>query len=147
MTDTQLYAILNTDHMPIGIAGFLRINPEHGTIEIGHLHYSKLLQRTPAATEAMFLLMRYAFDDLNYRRYEWKCNSLNIPSIKSALRLGFKFEGIFRQSNVFKGHNRDTAWYSIIDSEWPALKDKLQHWLDPKNFDQDGKQIFSLGKI
>ena len=142
-----MYVILNTDNIPVGIAGYLRINAEHGTIEVGHLHYSKHLQRTPAATEAMFLMMSHVFDDLKYRRYEWKCNSLNTPSIQSAIRLGFTFEGIFRQANVFKGYNRDTAWYSIIDSEWPALKEKLQRWLHPKNFDQDGKQVFKLEKI
>jgi RimJ/RimL family protein N-acetyltransferase len=144
--DTELYAILNIHHIPIGIAGYLRINPGHGVIEVGHLHFSKLLQKTPAATEAMYLMMRHAFDDLGYRRYEWKCNSLNEASRNAALRLGFTFEGIFRQSNVFKNRNRDTAWFSIIDSEWPAIKEKLQQWLDLKNFDSDGNQVKRLNE-
>lgn len=139
-SDTELYAIVNTNGQPIGVAGYLRINPEHGVIEIGHLHFSTLLQKTPAATEAMYLMMRYAFDDLGYRRYEWKCNTLNKPSEQAALRLGFTFEGIFRQSNVFKNRNRDTAWFSIIDSEWPDVKRKLITWLDKSNFDEQGNQ-------
>lgn len=138
------YAILDNKKNPIGICSYLAINPEHGSIEVGHLHFSKLLQRTPAATEAMFLMMQYAFEELNYRRYEWKCNSLNEPSIKAALRLGFKFEGTFRQHNVFKGCNRDTNWYSIIDSEWPALKENFMRWLKPSNFDRDGHQKTNL---
>ncbi len=143
--DTLLYTILDIKtQKPVGVCGYLRINPEHGVIEVGHLHYSKLLQKTIASTEAMYLLMRYAFDDLGYRRYEWKCNALNTPSRKSALRLGFTFEGIFRQCNVFKGHNRDTAWFSIIDSEWPVIKARLEKWLAPNNFDSDGKQITPL---
>lgn len=143
--DTMLYSILDVKtQQPVGVCGYLRINSEHGVIEVGHLHYSKLLQKTAAATEAMYLLLRYAFDDLGYRRYEWKCNALNIPSRKSAERLGFTFEGIFRQCNVFKGHNRDTVWLSIIDSEWPAIKAKLEQWLVPNNFYNTGKQIKSL---
>jgi RimJ/RimL family protein N-acetyltransferase len=142
-----LYAISNNNNLPIGIAGYLRINPEHGVIEVGHLHYSKLLQKTPAATEVMYLMMRYIFDDLGYRRYEWKCNSLNEASKNAALRLGFKFEGIFRQSNVFKKYNRDTAWFSIIDSEWIAIKERFHRWLDPNNFDAKGKQIISLSAL
>src|SRR5690606_34325776 len=138
-------AILNRQTAaPIGICGYLRINPTHGSIEIGHLHYSKLLKQTPAATEAMFLLMQYAFDTLHYRRYEWKCHSLNQASRRAAERLGFTFEGIFRQCNVFKGHNRDTAWFSIIDKEWPALKGKFQRWLRADNFDVNGKQLTRL---
>lgn len=145
--NTLLYAILDAlEHKPIGVSGYLRINPEHGTIEVGHLHYSSFLQKKAAATEAMYLMMRYAFEDLGYRRYEWKCNDLNEPSKKAATRLGFTFEGIFRQSNVFKGHNRDTAWYSIIDSEWPTIKEKLEVWLNSNNFDSQGKQINSLSK-
>lgn len=145
--DTELYAILNAADEPIGIAGYLRINPEHGVIEVGHLHYSKFLQKTPAATEAMYLMMQYAFDSLGYRRYEWKCNALNKSSESSALRLGFKFEGIFRQHFVFKNRNRDTAWFSILDSEWPALKEKFTKWLDKMNFDSNGNQITSLRDI
>ena len=142
--DVVFYAILDKQSNPIGISGYLRINSEHGTIEVGHLHFSKRLQKTPAATEAMFLMMQYAFEELGYRRYEWKCNSLNQASCAAALRLGFKFEGTFRQSNVFKGRNRDTNWYSIIDSEWPALKEKFVRWLNPDNFDKQGNQITRL---
>ncbi|MHB1946955.1 MAG: GNAT family N-acetyltransferase [Gammaproteobacteria bacterium] len=145
--NTQLYCILDNHNNSLGIAGYLRINPEHGVIEVGHLHYSKQLQRTRITTEAMYLMMRHAFDDLGYRRYEWKCNSLNEPSKTAALRLGFKFEGIFRQSNVFKNLNRDTAWFSIIDNEWPMLKIKFEKWLEESNFDPNGKQIIKLSEI
>ncbi len=146
--DTLLYAVTDPKSLvPIGIAGFLRINPEHGVIEVGHLHYSKLLKRTPAATEAMYLMMRYVFEELGYRRYEWKCNSLKQDSRNAALRLGFKFEGIFRQSNVFKTCNRDTAWFSIIDSEWHEIKKRFQRWLSPENFDISGNQRSSLREI
>lgn len=146
--DPLLYVIMdNKTQIPIGIAGYLRINSEQGTIEVGHLHYSKHLQKTPLATEAMYLLMQQAFDVLHYRRYEWKCDALNQPSRCAAERLGFKFEGIFRQNMVYKNRSRDTAWFSIIDSEWPVLKARFQKWLDPNNFDQNGKQILSLQSI
>lgn len=146
--DTQLYAILDkTTQQPLGISGYLRINPQLGSIEVGHLHYSKLLQRTAIATECMFLLMRYAFDDLNYRRYEWKCDELNIPSVNAAQRLGFSYEGTFRQSMVYKNRNRNTAWFSIIDKEWPDLKNKFSRWLDLSNFDENGQQKISLQNI
>lgn len=145
LSDTLLYVILDSKtEIPIGIAGYLRITPEHGVIEIGHLHFSKLLQKTPAATEAIYLMMAYAFDELRYRRYEWKCHSLNQPSRNAAERFGFKFEGIFRQCNVFKNHNRDTAWYSILDSEWPEIKNRFCKWLHSDNFDAMGKQKVSL---
>jgi RimJ/RimL family protein N-acetyltransferase len=143
-----LYAIFDIKKMtPIGIAGYLNITPIHGVIEVGHLHFSKLLQRTPAATEAMYLMMSHAFDDLKYRRYEWKCNSLNQASRNAALRLGFQFEGIFRQNHVFKNRNRDTAWFSIIDSEWPEIKNRFLRWLSPDNFDVDNKQIKKLSEV
>lgn len=144
--DTVLYTIV-CNNLSLGIAGYLRINPEHGVIEIGHLHFAKLLQRSKAATEALYLLICYAFDDLGYRRCEWKCHSLNTASKNAALRLGFKFEGTFRQSNIFKQRNRDTTWFSIIDNEWPALKNKFQRWFDIKNFDAAGKQIKSLNEV
>ncbi len=146
--DPLFYAIidLKTGH-PVGLASYLRIVPEHGVIEVGHLHFSALLKRTAAATEAMYLMMKNVFDTLGYRRYEWKCNSLNQASRSAALRLGFQFEGVFRQSNIFKGYNRDTAWYSIIDSEWPALKIKFQKWFDPSNFDINGNQFSRLQEI
>lgn len=145
LDDTVLYVILDKKtESPIGIAGYLRINQEHGVIEVGHLHFSKLLQKTPAATEAMYLMMAHAFDELKYRRYEWKCNALNQPSRNAAERFGFTFEGIFRQANVFKERNRDTAWFSIIDKEWPAIKNKFCVWLHPDNFDALGNQKTSL---
>jgi RimJ/RimL family protein N-acetyltransferase len=126
------------------MASFLRIDPNNGVIEVGHINYSPALQRTQAATEAMYLMMRYVFEDLAYRRYEWKCDALNQPSRQAAKRLGFSFEGIFRQAVMYKGRNRDTAWFSIIDSEWPALKQRFEAWLAPKNFDASGKQFKSL---
>ena len=118
-----------------------------GTIEVGHLAYSPALQRTPAATEAMYLMMRRAFDELGYRRYEWKCNSLNAPSWNAAERLGFRYEGTFRQAVVHKGRNRDQAWFSIIDREWPALRSALERWLDPSNFDESGVQVRRLANL
>src|SRR5690606_4368857 len=115
-------------------------------IEVGHLAYAPRLQRTRAATEAMYLMMRYAFE-LGYRRYEWKCNSLNVPSCQAAQRLGFKFEGLFRQAQVVKGRNRDTAWFAIIDREWPPLRAAFERWLEPGNFDHDGQQRTSLSSL
>ncbi len=148
VSDNLIYAILDSrNNLPIGISGYLKINPMHGTIEVGHLNFSKLLRKTSAATEAMYLMMQRAFEELGYRRYEWKCNTLNQASIASAKRLGFKFEGIFRQHYVIKGHGRDTAWFSIIDSEWPEIKSKLQKWLDPSNFDHNNQQILRLKEI
>lgn len=123
-----------------GVAALMRIKPEVGVIEVGSITYSPGLQRTPAATEAMFLLMREVFEVLGYRRYEWKCDSLNHPSKNAAQRLGFTFEGLFRQALVYKGRNRDTAWYSILDSEWPRLKAAYLEWLNPANFDREGVQ-------
>jgi RimJ/RimL family protein N-acetyltransferase len=124
----------------VGVASYLRIDPAQGVIEVGHINFSPRLQRTRAATEAMFLMMRRVFDELGYRRYEWKCDSLNAPSRAAARRLGFTFEGIFRQALVYKGRNRDTAWFSILDREWPAIDAAFQRWLDPDNFDADGRQ-------
>lgn len=130
----------------IGVASYLRISPSCGSIEVGHLHFSPKLQRTPAATEAMYLMMRHAFE-LGYRRYEWKCDSLNEASRKAALRLGLSFEGIFRQATVRKGRNRDTAWYAAIDKEWPALRTAFEQWLSPSNFDAQGLQRVSLSSL
>lgn len=139
-TDPLFFAIVDRAMgRAVGLASYLRIDPAAGSIEVGHLNYSPLLQRTPAATESMFLMMERAFH-LGYRRYEWKCDALNGPSRAAAQRLGFSFEGIFRQAVVVKGRNRDTAWFSVIDSEWPALKIAFQRWLDPANFDQHGQQ-------
>ncbi len=127
----------------VGVASYLRIDPASGSIEVGHLAYSPLLQRTPAATEAMFLMMRWTFA-AGYRRYEWKCNALNAPSRSAAMRLGFSFEGVFRQATVVRGRNRDTAWYAAIDGEWPALEEAYRRWLAAENFDRDGRQRLSL---
>ncbi len=132
---------------PVGVASYLRIEPSSGVIEIGHIHYSPSLQRTPAATEAMFLMMTRVFDELGYRRYEWKCDALNEPSRRAALRLGFSYEGVFRQATIYKGRNRDTAWFSIIDDEWPQLKQAFQEWLNPKNHDAQGQQRQSLSTL
>lgn len=141
----QLYAIikLSTDK-PAGIFALQRIQPEYGIIEVGRVNFSPQLRQTIESTEAHFLLMSYCFDELGYRRYEWKCDTFNVPSRKAALRLGFTFEGIFRQDHIYKGRNRDTAWFSIIDKEWPTLKSVFQAWLAPENFDNHGKQIKSL---
>jgi RimJ/RimL family protein N-acetyltransferase len=130
----------------VGLGSYLRIDPANGVIEVGHLQYSPLMQRTPVATEAMYLMMRNAFA-LGYRRYEWKCDALNARSRQAAERLGFSFEGVFRQAIVCKGRNRDTAWFSIIDSEWPRLDAAFRAWLDPANFDSAGRQRRSLGEI
>ncbi|MGE0500427.1 MAG: GNAT family N-acetyltransferase [Rhizobiaceae bacterium] len=119
---------------------YLRIDPANGAIEIGHIYWSPIVARKPAATEAMYLFMAYAFEELGYRRYEWKCNNRNEPSKRAADRFGLSFEGIFRQHMVIKGENRDTAWYSAIDGEWPLLKAAFEGWLDPSNFDRDGSQ-------
>jgi RimJ/RimL family protein N-acetyltransferase len=118
----------------------MRIDPAYGVIEIGNIYWGPLISRKPAATEAQFLFTKYIFDELGYRRYEWKCNNRNEPSKRAAERFGFKFEGVFRQHLVVKGENRDTAWYSIIDKEWPALHRAYEAWLDPANFDSDGRQ-------
>lgn len=139
--DPLFYAIIEArSGRAVGVATLMRIDPANGVIEVGNIKYAPALQRTPAATEAMFLLMRYVFDELGYRRYEWKCDSLNGPSRAAALRLGFTFEGIFRQAVVYKGRNRDTAWFSIIDGEWPALKRAYEDWLAPANLEADGRQ-------
>lgn len=129
-----------------GIASYLRMLPTFGSIEVGHIHLSPMLQRTIAATEAMYLMMRNVFD-LGYRRYEWKCDALNTRSRWAASRLGFSYEGIFRQAAIYKGRNRDTAWYSVIDTEWPALRTMLELWLRPDNFNAAGKQLVALSDL
>jgi len=129
-----------------GVTSYLCIQPAMGSIEVGHICYSPQLQRRTAATEAMYLMMRRVFD-LGYRRYEWKCDALNAPSRRAAVRLGFTFEGIFRQSMVYKGRSRDTAWYAILDTEWPGLREAYEQWLDPGNFDEAGAQRRSLDAI
>jgi RimJ/RimL family protein N-acetyltransferase len=127
-----------------GYASFMRIDAPNGVIEVGNVMFSPALQRTPAATEAMYLMARHVFEDLGYRRYEWKCNALNKPSRRAAERLGFTFEGIFRQHMIVKGQNRDTAWFSMLDSKWPARKFAFEAWLAPANFDSQGQQLRTL---
>jgi RimJ/RimL family protein N-acetyltransferase len=127
-----------------GVAAYMRIDRNHGVIEVGHINFAPRLQRTRQATEAIYLMMARAFDDLGYRRFEWKCDHLNAPSRAAALRFGFTFEGIFRKAVVYKGRSRDTAWYSIVDSEWPAIKAAFDAWLDPANFDAQGRQARRL---
>jgi RimJ/RimL family protein N-acetyltransferase len=142
------YAIVPFDRgRALGVASYLNINRNAGSIEVGSIAYSPALQRTPAATEAMFLMMRRVFDELGYRRYEWKCNSLNAASRVAAQRLGFTYEGLFRQADVVKGHNRDTAWFSITDGEWPRLKAAFERWLAPENFDAAGCQRERLSTL
>jgi RimJ/RimL family protein N-acetyltransferase len=146
--DPLFHAIVDgNSNQAVGVATFMRIEPAHGVIEVGNINYSPLLQRTVAATEAMFLMMRRVFDELGYRRYEWKCDSLNAPSRRAAVRLGFQYEGLFRQAVVYKQRNRDTVWYSIIDAEWPALKRAYQDWLAPANFDGNGWQLRKLAAL
>jgi len=132
---------------PLGLASYLRIAAEHGTIEIGNVMFGTPLQRTTAATEAIYLLVRHAFDELGYRRLEWKCNALNAPSRRAAERFGFTFEGVFRKHYVVKGRSRDTAWYAIVDDEWPAVRAGFEAWLDPANFDGEGRQRRSLTEL
>jgi len=131
----------------VGTLALMRIDPAHGAIEVGSVTFSPLLKQTPMSTEAQYLLMRLAFDELGYRRYEWKCDNFNEPSKRAATRLGFRFEGIFRQAVVYKGRSRDTAWFSIIDSEWPTLRTAFERWLAPENFDAQGRQRSSLDKL
>lgn len=146
--DPQFYAISDqATSKAVGVASLMRLDPKGGVIEVGHICLSPPGQRTRVATEAMFLMMKRAFDEIAYRRYEWKCDVLNVPSREAAERLGFTFEGIFRQATVYKGRNRDTAWYSIIDKEWLHLKTAFETWLDPANFDADGQQKRRLSAL
>ena len=145
--DPQFHAVVDLGSgKAVGVASYLRIDPGAGSIEVGHINYSPLLQRTIAATEAMYLMMKRAFD-LGYRRYEWKCNALNAPSRAAAQRLGFSYEGVFRQARVDKGRNRDTAWYAMVDKEWPLVDGAFRRWLDPSNFDQRGRQRVALSTL
>jgi RimJ/RimL family protein N-acetyltransferase len=131
----------------LGQASYLRIEPRMGTIEIGHIWFAPRLKRTTAATEAIYLLARHAFDDLGYRRLEWKCNALNAASRGAAERFGFRFEGVFRKHQVIKGRNRDTAWFAITDDEWPGVRAAFKAWLAEDNFDGDGKQVRALAEL
>ncbi|CAN5765221.1 GNAT family protein [soil metagenome] len=132
---------------PVGWGSYLRAVPAMGTVEVGHLAFAPRLQRTTAATEAMYLMARRAFDDLGYRRYEWKCDDLNEASRRAAERFGFTYEGTFRSHMVYKGRNRDTAWYAITDDEWPQLRHAYEQWLEPSNFDETSRQLRSLGEV
>jgi RimJ/RimL family protein N-acetyltransferase len=143
--DPLFFAIV--DHrsgLAAGYASYLRITPQHRVIEVGNIVFARCFQKTAGATEAMYLMARYVFEDLDYRRYEWKCNALHSGSRRAAARLGFRFEGIFRQHMIVKNRNRDTAWFSMLDSEWPDRKATFERWLDPSNFDGDGRQKESL---
>ena len=140
LADPYSYAIVDKAGRASGIATLMNITPPMRVVEVGHIVYSPRLQRTPLATEAQYLLARYVFEMLGYRRYEWKCNALNAASRRAASRLGFAFEGIMRQHMIAKGRNRDTAWFSMLDSEWPARKAAFERWLAPENFDAQGRQ-------
>jgi RimJ/RimL family protein N-acetyltransferase len=146
-SDPLFFAIMDgKTQKAVGVASYLRITPSAGSIEVGNINFSPLLQRTPGATEAIYLMMKRAFD-LGYRRFEWKCDALNAPSRVAAQRLGFSFEGIFRQALVYKGRNRDTAWYAVIDKEWPVLEKAFKTWLDKANFDENGRQHVRLSDL
>ncbi len=142
----QSFFVVDDGHGPCGIASYLRIAPAAGSVEVGSIHFADRLARTTAATEAMYLMMRRAFEH-RYRRYEWKCDALNAASRRAALRLGFSFEGVFRQATAYKGRSRDTAWFSVIDTEWPGHRAEFERWLDPGNFDGRGRQRSALAHV
>ncbi len=144
-SDPLFYVIIDikTDQA-IGLASYLRINPENGVVEIGHLHFSTKMQQTAHASEAMYLMMKRVFEEQRYRRYEWKCDDLNGPSKRAALRLGFSFEGVFRQATIYKNRNRDTAWFAILDTQWPQLKQAFESWLEVDNFTEAAQQKATL---
>ncbi len=145
-SDPLFHAVIDrATGQALGVASLMRIDPANGVMEVGHIHFSPSMKRSRIGTEAIYLLMRRAFDDLGYRRLEWKCDALNAPSRRAAERFGFTYEGTFRQAVVVKGRNRDTAWFSVIDGEWPAIKARFEAWLDPANFDSVGAQRSSLG--
>ncbi len=147
LDDPYSYAIVNNDDLCLGIGTLMEIKPAMRVIEVGHIVYSPALQRTPLGTEAQYLLACYAFETLRYRRYEWKCNALNAASRRAALRYGFAFEGILRQHMIAKGRNRDTAYFAILDGDWPTRKVNFERWLSPNNFAADGRQILSLSTL
>jgi RimJ/RimL family protein N-acetyltransferase len=146
--DSRFFAVIdNESGRALGYAAYLNIHPAHRSIEVGSILFSPALQRTRGATEAMYLMARHAFEELDYRRYEWKCNALNQPSRRAALRYGFTFEGIFRQHLIIKGRNRDTAWFSILDREWPSRRAAFERWLEPANLDVQGRQKSALSVL
>jgi RimJ/RimL family protein N-acetyltransferase len=147
-TDPRFYAVVTKDdNKAVGVVSYLRIEPVHGVIEIGHIWFGAALQRTPAATEVVHLLARHAFEDLGHRRLEWKCDAANARSQAAARRFGFTYEGTFRQHQIVKGRNRDTAWFSIVDGEWPAVRAGFEAWLAPENFAADGTQRAGLAEL
>jgi len=147
-TDPLHHAVIDLETgKAVGTLALMRIDTANGVIEVGHVAYSPLLKRTRAGTEAQYLLLKRAFDELGYRRYEWKCDALNAPSRRAATRYGFTFEGIFRQAIVYRGRSRDTAWFSITDAEWPAISRGFAHWLSPENFDAEGEHRASLAEL
>lgn len=146
--DPLFHAIVDgSSGKALGVASYLRIEPAVGVIEVGHINFAPALQKTAAATEAMYLMMRRVFDELGYRRYEWKCDDLNAGSKAAAARLGFQFEGVFRQATIYKDRNRDTAWFAILDKDWPEIRRRMESWLDPDNFDAEGRQKRSLAEM
>lgn len=145
-TDPLPWAVIDKSGKAVGVLTLMRIDPPNRTIEVGGITFGTAMQRTTGSTEAIYLLARYIFD-LGYRRFEWKCNDLNAPSKNAALRLGFTYEGLFRQHMIVKGRNRDTAWFAMLDSDWPARRKAFETWLAPENFDADGKQRASLGAL
>jgi RimJ/RimL family protein N-acetyltransferase len=146
-SDRVVYAVVDRRDRAIGVAALMNMQPAHRSVEVGQIILSPALQQTPLATEMQYLLASYAFETLGYRRYEWKCNARNAASRRAALRLGFSFEGIFRNHQIVKGHSRDTAWYSMLDGEWPARKQSLQRWLAAENFDAEGRQRLRLSEL
>lgn len=147
LEDPYSYALIDTQNRAVGIATLMEIRPAMRVIEVGHIVYTPWVQRTPLGTEAQYLLAKYVFETLGYRRHEWKCNALNAPSRRAAERYGFTFEGVFRQHLIVKGRNRDTAWFSMLDREWPARKAAFERWLAPENFDGEGRQRTSLSTL
>jgi RimJ/RimL family protein N-acetyltransferase len=146
--DPMFFAVIDkATGKAVGRQALMRIEPKHGVAEIGHIYWGPAMARSAKATEALYLLMRHVFEDLGYRRFEWKCDNANEPSKIAAKRFGFTFEGVFRQHLIVKGRNRDTAWFSIIDGEWPALKGAYEAWLDPDNFDPIGEQRVALSAL
>lgn len=146
-TDPAAYAVIPTDGDPAGILTYLRIEPNHGSIEIGHIWYGASIQRSPVTTEVVYLTAKHAFEDLGYRRFEWKCYDKNERSKRAALRFGFRHEGVFRNHMVIRDRNRDTAWFAMTIEDWPIIKAAFEAWLDPANFDADGQQIRTLASL
>lgn len=146
--DPLFFTVCTTKNLnPVGVLSLLKIEPNHGKAELGHVHFSPLLQQTAASTEALYLVMKLIFEEMSYRRLEWKCDNANERSKRCATRLGFIFEGVFRQHWIIKLRNRDTAWYSIIDKEWPSITTRIERWLDPNNFEKNGRQIKKLSEF